>query len=230
MAVILGMFMPVVMLVVVDMVRMFLAVAARFEKQEIRVDFAVFDCGNVERRIDFQDSIPQARDVVFRTQVGFGNEDQIGLGYLRHRFLKAFDMDAPKDSVNQRDHAFQGTSVDNGIVGQDAVGDRCGIRQAGGFNQNARKRWQLSVADLGEQVADGIDQVAPDGTADASVFQQQRVFERRFNQHVIEADFAEFVDNQRRIPHSLLLNQIVDERGFAAAEKAGHHGNRNAVG
>src|SRR6202008_4413280 len=65
--------------------------------------------------------------------------------------------------------------------------------------------------------------------AQAAVGQRHCFFSGRFNEKMIDGDLSELVDDDQRV--GLLLHQLVDQRGLAAAEEAGdHHHRRSPVG
>ena len=105
------------------------------------------------------------------------------------------------------------------------VQHRRGIGQAGGLQQHAAER-AAPVVEIAQQGLQRVDQIAAHGAAQAAALQQHHVVADIFHQQVIERDVAEFIDDDGGLAQRLVLEQAVEQRGLAGAEKAGEDGER----
>ena len=97
------------------------------------------------------------------------------------------------------------------------------IGEAGGFQQHAAEA-AAPVVEIAQQRLQRVDQIAAHGAAQAARLQQHHVVADIFHQQVVEADLAEFVDDDGGVGERRLFEQAVEQRGLAGAEKAGEHG------
>ena len=74
------------------------------------------------------------------------------------------------------------------------------------------------------EIVERGDQIAEHGAAQAAVLQHHDGVVALRRQRMIEADFAEFVDHHRGIRHRRIAQRAIEQRGLAAAEKAGEDG------
>ena len=72
-----------------------------------------------------------------------------------------------------------------------------------------------------------IDQFAANGAAQAPVGKLDHAIRSLFDQQMIDRHVAEFIDDHRRIGKGGVLQQAVEQRRFAGAEKTGQHGYRD---
>ena len=72
-------------------------------------------------------------------------------------------------------------------------------------------------------------QIAAHRAAQAAVFQQQRAFGDALQQMMVEPDLAELVDEDQNVGQLRRAQQTLQQRGFAAAEKAGDDVDRRKV-
>ena len=99
---------------------------------------------------------------------------------------------------------------------------------AGGFQQHAAEG-AASVVEIAQQNLQRVDQIAAHGAAQAAALQQYHIVADIFHQQVVERDVAKFVDDDGGLAQRLVLEQAVEQRGLAGAEKAGEHGERNGL-
>ena len=143
---------------------------------------------------------------VRRAEIGLAEQDNIGLGDLRRRLFILRYLHGPLEAIDHGNDAVQPASAYDCFIALQALHDGTGIGQPGGLDQDTGKTRYLSILDLGEQIANGVDQVVANRAADTTVFKQQDVLDRRFHQNVIQPDLAEFVDDHRRRLHALLAD------------------------
>jgi hypothetical protein len=114
------------------------------------------------------------------------------------------------NAINQRDHAVELVSGRQLFVGDHRLRNRHRIGKAGGFDQHAVERRQITFASLLVEVTQRIDQVAAHRAADAAAGQQHGVFVGCGDQQVVEPDLAELVDDHRCTSHCRILQQPVE--------------------
>ena len=107
------------------------------------------------------------------------------------------------------------------------VDDRRRIGEPGGFQHDALEAPDFAGFAARVQVDQGRHQVAADGAADAAAGQVDDAFVGGFDQQVVEPDLAELVDDDGGILERRIAQDFRQDRGLAAAEKAGQHGDGN---
>ena len=184
-------------------------------------------------------------------QVGLVEHDQVGAGQLiLEQFLdRAFVIERFVLNAGGIDLVV--------IVGKTAGGDggaidhrhdtvdrhlRADIRPVEGGDQRLRQgkaggfdddmiRAVLAL----QQPSHGRDEIVGDGAADAAIGQFDDVvlgagFRATALEHIaIDAEIAEFIDDQRDFPAACVGEQVADHRRLAGAEKAGNDGCRNLL-
>src|SRR6202012_3032966 len=78
-----------------------------------------------------------------------------------------------------------------------------------------------------QQVRQRVDEVAANAATDAAALQDQRVLDRGLAKQVVERDFAELIDDDGSVRHLRTGQQMIEQRGLAAAEKAGDDRDRH---
>ena len=131
-----------------------------------------------------------------------------------------------------RIHDHDGAAI--GIaLGQEAIvlqreqhGRRVG--QAAGLDEHAAKWLDLPAQCQHEQVPQRIDHRAADRAAQAAAFDQHDVVLGQAHQVVVHAHVAILVDDHHRVRIGRFLQQAVEQRRLAAAQKPGQHGHADA--
>ena len=77
-----------------------------------------------------------------------------------------------------------------------------------------------------QQTVQRIGEVLPHGATHAAVRQCQHFLIRCLDQQMVETHGAKFVDHDGRVGHAWTGQRAAEKGGFAAAQKAGEHGNR----
>jgi hypothetical protein len=83
------------------------------------------------------------------------------------------------------------------------------------------------VVEAAQQPLQGVDQVAPQGAAQASGGERDDAVVHLLDQQMIDADLAELIDDHRRIGERGVAQQAVEERRLAGAEEAGQDADRD---
>ncbi len=104
------------------------------------------------------------------------------------------------------------------------------IGQTGSFDHHPVEMADAVTGETPGDVFEGLGQIAAHRTANAAAFhcRHQRFIAVR-NQQMIQADSAEFVDDHQRAVESRLPHPMIQQRGFAAAEKSGQQQNRDRL-
>ena len=153
-------------------------------------------------------------------QIGLGQHQPVGQRDLLCRFIMRVEGGERVRRVDRGDDTIQRDQIAQPYLLHQQRHDRRRIGKAGGLDGDAPiGRDRARPATLVQRL-DGIDQIAAHGAADAAAFQQHRILEGGLDQQMIEADLAEFVDDHRGVGHAGMLEQPVQQRRLAAAEKA----------
>ncbi len=112
----------------------------------------------------------------------------------------------------------------DGIVDEEGLGNRRRVGEAGGLDDDG-----VELALAPHQAFDDPDQVAAHGAAHAAVVHLEDFLVGADDEVVVDADLAEFVDDDGELLPMGLGQDAVEQRGLAGAEIAGEHGDGNLV-
>ena len=133
------------------------------------------------------------------------------------------------DRIDQRHHALQTvTQVEIGMA-EHRLQHRRGIGQPCGFDHHSGESRNPAIVDIAQQVFERRDQFAAHRAAQAARRQQNGVLVLDLDKQMIKADRAELVDDHRRTRHRGIVQQAVEQGGFARAQKSGQHKKRDHV-
>jgi hypothetical protein len=161
------------------------------------------------------------------SEVGFADHQSVGDRGLSHRFHMAIELCAAMDRIDGGDDAVQAISVLEQRIAHEASDDGQWVGETGRLDRHTPERRQRARQPLHVQLLESIDELALDGTADASGLEQYGARVQRTDDQMIDRDFTELVDQDSRRLHLLACQQMVEQRGFAAAEEAGDERDRN---
>jgi hypothetical protein len=130
------------------------------------------------------------------------------------------DVDHSNDAVDAK------TLGDEEILKQ-GVEHRRRISQTGRLDQHARKSRDLASPAAHEQVAQAARQVAARAAAQAARGEDDDVVVDLVDQMVIDGDFAELVDQHRRVGKRRLPQEMVEQGRLAGSEEAGEDSYRD---
>src|SRR5919199_4498872 len=152
--------------------------------------------------------------------MGLGRPQRVGHGRLFDRLGMGVERGHAVHGVHGRNDAIQ--PVAQHQIGMRHRGVQHGRRvgQARGLDDDAVERANPPVVQPAQQVLERGDEVAADRAAETTAGELDDAFVGPFDQQVIEADFAELVDDHGRLGHAGRPEQPVQQRGLAAAEKA----------
>ena len=102
------------------------------------------------------------------------------------------------------------------------------VGQAAGLDEHAAKWLDLPAQRQHEQVPQRIDHRAADRAAQAAALDQHDVVLGQAHQVVVHAHVAILVDDHHRVRIGRFLQQAVEQRRLAAAQKPGQYGHADA--
>ena len=154
-----------------------------------------------------------------RHQVGLVEQDHVGKGDLVLGLGRVLEPLLEPLGVGDRDHRVQlGLGADL-LVHEEGLRHRRGVGEAGGLDDDG-----VEPALAPHQPVDDAHQVAAHGAADAAVVHLEHFFVGVDDELVVDADLAEFVDDDGEFLAVRLGQNAVEQRGLAGAEIAGEHG------
>ena len=144
-----------------------------------------------------------------RQKVALGDDQPVGERDLAHAFSARAQGRHPVHRVDQRRHAGEREPRRQLRVGEKRVQDGRGLGEPGRLEHDAGKGRQRARFPAREDVAQGLDEIAAQGAADAAAVDQDRVARQPLVKQMVEPDLAPFVDDHQRVGE------------FAARAKAG---------
>ncbi len=154
-------------------------------------------------------------------QIELGEDDAVGDGDLFHGFGMGIEGCHAVQAINDGDDALEAGAGEKPVVAHQGVKHGGRIGKARSFNDDAIKGLEAARGPPVEKAVQGVDEVTADGAAEAA----RRQFDNRlvalFDKQVIDADFAEFIDDDAGVGEEGILEQRIEQRGLAGPEKAG---------
>ena len=162
--------------------------------------------------------------------VALGEQQAVGDGGLLHRLLVIVERAGAVDAVDRGHHAVEPVARGEQGIGHQRVQDGRGIGQPRGLDHHALERRHLALGALQEQLAHGAHQVAAHRAAQAARVQRHHALVvGLLDQQMVEPDLAELVDDHRGVGELRPAQQLVQQRGLAAAQEARQHRDGNAL-
>ena len=162
-------------------------------------------------------------------QVGLGDDDPVGDRNLLDRLQVLVEGRRAIDGVDHRNHPVE-------PVAHRQVGMRhCGLQhrrrvgEPGCFQDHAAEAG-AAIVEVAQKLLQGVDQITPQRAAQTTALKQDDTVPNLPNQQVVEADFAEFIDDDGGLCERRIADQAVEQRGLAGAEEAGQHRERQRFG
>ena len=152
-------------------------------------------------------------------QIGLVEQDDVGEGDLVLGLGRILEPLLQPLGVGDRHHRVQfGLGADL-LVHEEGLRHRRGVGEAGGLDDDG-----VELALASHEPVDDAHQVAAHGAADAAVVHLEHFLVGVDHQLVVDADLAEFVDDDGVFLAVRLGQNAVEQRGLAGAEIAGEHG------
>jgi len=158
--------------------------------------------------------------------IRLAQQQRVGKGDLASCLRMAVQRRFGVQHVDDRDHAVDHVKLGHIAVGHQRMQDRRGIGEAGGLDQHSVIGDVAGLA-ASVQIEQRCHEVAAYGAAETASRQCEQRFVAACDQLVIEADLAEFIDDDRGAGKGGIAQDARDQRGLATAEKSGDDGDGN---
>ncbi len=162
-------------------------------------------------------------------EVGLAQHDSIGDRDLLDGLQMRVERRCAIDRVDHREHAVEAIAHRQIGVRHRGLQHRRWIGQAGRLQDHAAEH-SASVVEIAQKLLQRVDQIAAQRAAQATALQQDDAVADFAHQQVVEADIAEFIDDDGGLGERRVADQAVEQRGLAGAEEAGQHIERNGLG
>src|SRR6516225_4856321 len=176
-------------------------------------------------RIDAADARLHLAERVGLDQVGLVEQDDVGERDLVLRLGRVLETVLQPFGVGDRDHRVELGLAADIVVHEERLRHRRGIREPRGLDDDG-----VELALPAHQPVDDAHEVTAHGATDAAVVHLEHFFVGADHEVVVDADLAEFVDDDGVLLPVRLRQDAVEQRGLAGAEIAGEHGDGDLVG
>ena len=182
---------------------------------------------NRRQRVDcFQTRFDDAQ-LVDGNEFGFVKHNLIGKGDLFNSFATVGEAQQNVFGVDNRGNRIEYGTFLQKMIDEEGLRHRAGIGQAGGLDDDGIERF-CAIGLPRQQAVQGADQVAAHRAADAAVVHLEQLFVGVQDEVVVDADFAELVDDHCITMTMVFRQDAVKQRGFAGAQIAGKNRDRDA--
>src|SRR5262245_13366497 len=175
--------------------------------------------------VDAADARLHLAERVGLDQVGLVEQDDVGERDLVLRLRRVLEALLQPFGVGDRDHRVELGLAADIVVHEEGLRHRRGIREPRGLDDDG-----VELALPAHQPVDDAHEVAAHGAADAAVVHLEHFFIGANDEVVVDADLAEFIDDDGVLLPVRLRQDAVEQRGLAGAEIAGEHGDGDLVG
>jgi len=127
--------------------------------------------------------------------------------------------------IGDRHHRIEPGVLLHVLVDEEGLRHRRRIGKTGGLDDDG-----VELALALHQPAEDAHEIAAHRAADTAVVHFEHFFVRTDDQIVVDADLAEFVDNDGILLAVIFRQDAVEKGGLAGAEIAGQHGHGNLLG
>ena len=176
------------------------------------------------RRIDRTDTTFQLRQFAGRHEIGLVEKDDVGKGTLFQRLMTVLQPLVDMAGVEHRHDRIEPGPSPNVLVDKEGPGDGRGIGEARGLDQDS-----IETALAFHQAVKDADQIPAHGTADATAVHLEQFLVDVEHGVVVNAGFAEPVDNHGVLLVVLLGQNAVQGGRPAGTETPGQNGNGDLV-
>ena len=112
-------------------------------------------------------------------------------------------------------------------MSENRLQDRCGVGQSGCFDHDAIESGEPFVVEIACYIFKRADQFTAHGAAQAARGQQYGCFVFHIDEEMIQSDIAKFIDNDEGSGHGGIMQQVIEQSGFACTQKSGQNKKRN---
>ena len=160
-----------------------------------------------------------------RDEIGLVEDDDVGEGDLVLRLRRVAQAGGEPFGVGDRHDRVEPRRVAHVLVDEEGLRHRRGVGEARRLDDD---RVELALAL--HQPLDDADEVAAHGAADAAVVHFEHFLVGPDDEFVVDADLAEFIDDDGVFAPVRLAQDAVEQGGLAGAEIAGEHGDGDFFG
>lgn len=175
-------------------------------------------------RVDGADDILDHIKFFRGHEVALVDDDDIGEGDLVLGLAAVLQAQRQVLGIDEGDDGVELGLGAHVIIHEEGLGDRHWIGKARRFDDDA-----VEAAGTAHQAFDDADQVAAHRATDAAIVHLVDFLVRLDDQVVVDADFAEFIDDDRIFLAVIFGENAVEQRRLAGAEITGEHGNGNGL-
>ncbi len=160
-------------------------------------------------------------------EIGLRHDQAVGEDDLLARFRRLTERRLAVDRVDHRQHHVDVKLAAQRAIGGEGLQDRRRIGQPRGLDQDAGERRHRAALAIEHELTQRLLQIGAGDAAQAAVADEHGLLGGVAHQRVVDADGAEFVDDDGGAGAFGRLQKAADQRRLAGAEKAGDDGHRN---
>ena len=176
-------------------------------------------------RVDAADAGLDFGEFGLGDEVGLVQHDDVGEGDLVLGFRRILQAVAQPFGVGDGDDRIEPGVLLHVLVDEEGLRHRGRIGQARGLDDDG-----VELALALHQAVEDADEVAAHGAADAAIVHLEHFLVGADDEVVVDADLAEFVDDDGVFLAVVFRQDAVEQRGLAGAEIARQHGHWNFLG
>jgi len=132
--------------------------------------------------------------------------------------------------IHRRHDRIEPQEMRDQRIVQQQLHDRGRIRQTRGLDENTAKWRYLATVASHQERAQRLLEVAADCAANTTAREYGYLAIDALDEEMVETHFAIFVDDDGAVPHGVVAQHAIEQRGLAAAEKAGDQRYRQPLG
>ena len=160
-------------------------------------------------------------ETLLRHQVTLVEQQHVAVDDLGPGHVALEQLVAEVLGINQGDDRIEPGGIAQ-VAAQKCHRNGQGIGQTCGFDHQVIDRFGAL-----QNSVDGLEQFAVDRATDAAVAQLHHVVAGGHDEVVVDTDLAKFVDQHSRFEALLIVENVVEQGGFACPQKAGQDGHRH---
>jgi len=196
-------------------------------QQESRFDLTLCDEAQRRARIECAEPRQQRAGRLRAGNIGLSQHQPVGNSRLPDSLRLRIQRGSTVRGVHQRHHAIEAEAARGDGIDHQCLQDGRGISEASRLDNDAPAG--LARLDPRREPFQRAQQIAAHRAADATGIEQHGVAVEPLDQQVIEPDFAKLIDQHGCVGQVRMLEQPVEKRRLASAEKAGEHGDGNGA-
>src|SRR5262245_43955494 len=212
----------VVIVAVAEEIRLELQDAPEVERalveDGVELDLARLRAVQPRQGIDRADLVLDRLELFVAHQVGLVKQDHVGEGDLFLGFVALLELAEEMLGVDHGDDGVEPGLGAHFVVGEESLRHRARIGQPRGLDQDA-----VELLLALHQAFDDAYEIAAHRAADAAVVHLEHFLVGVDHEVVVDAEFAELVDDHGVRLAVLLAQDAVEQGGLAGAEIAGQH-------